>query len=1099
LSESNKPLTIAHFSADRLEHVCPVIRVTGPANLAGVDVLKGNDWQGGELHLHPEIIKCADLVMIQRDFAKFSKAYQQVVSESQKYQKNIVFDIDDLLIELPPTHPDYSTYNRTKGAILSSIVEADAITCSTSKIAENISIYNPNTIVLPNYLNDTLWKIRTDNLIHHNKSNQALVIGYLGAHSHSPDLALIQPVLEKILHEHGDEVVLRIWGMEPPPSLKGCHQVEWLDISLVDYAQFANYFSKQSCDIFIAPLADNTFNCNKSNLKFLEYSALGVPGVYSRLAPYASVINHGENGLLASSLEEWEQALENLLSDPILRKRMGQSAKETIQKDWLLSDHIDSWANVFHSIFKEVNHQGLPDIAKFIARKFYAWNRESAAELEILEDDIDNQQRAIDALGLKINEQQRLISLYNEQIQAIQNSRGWKLLEFLYRFRLTLFPHKSFREKTVQVIFQTLRILRNEGSRALGSRFASSIRGRSLHPIIDTRKDQIYQPDIQSAEFRLYDPAISVIIENNSVLPELDQQRISRWVNSQSLVSLEIVAWDANFGKVVNLSNGKSWPATSLKSVLDGIEGRYIVFASEDLLSQSETYLEANLLALESEGLLFTVNLLGAYDWATNKIDQSLLPGDRLHPLFRIVARKECVTDNYSLDISGAMEGYSGLPVPVGKVIRHTTSSADIADQFLLETKVSNARLFLHPPYIYSGAENIRENNAILRQVFSVDSVLSKNLSMSSLPTVFLIMPFLAVGGAEQIHLKIMQQLNREIRFVVITFEALDDELGTMADAFRQVTPFVYTLPDYAHPGQYQSLMTYFIEKYQPNTIYIANGSSWIYDNLSFLKRNYPNIRIVDQVYDSIVGWINRYDPGVILNTDGYIGVNSRICQAYINKGADPDQVFLIENGIDATELLPKEYNQERISTIKENFGIPKINKVVTFASRLHQQKRPLDFVELSRRFAGEQRITFLMVGDGPLSETVDNQVKKIGGTNFRRLGFYRPISDVLAISNVLVLPSEFEGMPMIILEAQVMGVPLVTTNVGNNKEVIDFSGGGIVIEQIGDIDALANATTSLLDTPPDPVKLRETILGRYDIRRTAQKYYSALLGTSHD
>ncbi len=214
---------------------------------------------------------------------------------------------------------------------------------------------------------------------------------------------------------------------------------------------------------------------------------------------------------------------------------------------------------------------------------------------------------------------------------------------------------------------------------------------------------------------------------------------------------------------------------------------------------------------------------------------QSLLPGDRLHPLFRIVARKECVTDNYTLDITGAMEGSSGLSVPVGKVIRHTTSSADIADQFLLETKVSNARLFLHPPYIYSGAENIRENNAILRQVFSVDSVLSKNRSMSSLPTVFLIMPFLAVGGAEQIHLKIMQQLNREIRFVVITFEALDDELGLWQTRSPGNTICLH-FARLRTPQPVPILMTYFIEKYQPNTIYIANGSSWIYDNLRLLK-----------------------------------------------------------------------------------------------------------------------------------------------------------------------------------------------------------------------------------------------------------------------
>ena len=84
-----------------------------------------------------------------------------------------------------------------------------------------------------------------------------------------------------------------------------------------------------------------------------------------------------------------------------------------------------------------------------------------------------------------------------------------------------------------------------------------------------------------------------------------------------------------------------------------------------------------------------------------------------------------------------------------------------------------------------------------------------------------------------------------------------------------------------------------------------------------------------------------------------------------------------------------------------------------------------MDFVELARRFVNDPAMFFLMVGDGPLADQVDAQISKIGLKNIQRHPFYRPISDILAVTDVLVLPSDFEGMPMVIIEAQAMGKPV--------------------------------------------------------------------------
>ena len=81
---------------------------------------------------------------------------------------------------------------------------------------------------------------------------------------------------------------------------------------LWSYKEFATYFQSQDVDIFIAPLEDNLFNRCKSSVKFLEYSCLGVPGIYSNIDPYSIVIKNNFNGLLAYTNDEWKNSLRKL-------------------------------------------------------------------------------------------------------------------------------------------------------------------------------------------------------------------------------------------------------------------------------------------------------------------------------------------------------------------------------------------------------------------------------------------------------------------------------------------------------------------------------------------------------------------------------------------------------------------------------------------------------------------------------------------------------------------------------------------------------------------------------------------------------------------
>jgi len=125
----------------------------------------------------------------------------------------------------------------------------------------------------------------------------------------------------------------------------------------------------------------------------------------------------------------------------------------------------------------------------------------------------------------------------------------------------------------------------------------------------------------------------------------------------------------------------------------------------------------------------------------------------------------------------------------------------------------------------------------------------------------------------------------------------------------------------------------------------------------------------------------------------------------------------------------------------------------------------------------------------------VDDQITRIGLKNIHRHPFYRPISDILIVTDVLVLPSEYEGMPLIVSEAMAMGKPVVVTDVGNNRQVIDLTGGGVLVPQIGDITGLENGVRQMLSSPPDGQKIRQAIQQNFGVQVIAAKYREVILG----
>lgn len=412
--------TIAAFTTNTWASPLAILRVLGPAAQCGVAVLRGVEGE----RVFSEYAERSDALLVQRDFPGKQDAYRQIIEIARSSGKPLIYDLDDLLFDLPADHPDAVSgyYNEALLPMLHAILSADRVTVSSALLRETLRHLNPNVTLLPNCLDDRLWALTPPRTVE--GAANPVVIGFLGGGSHAPDLADIAPALRRAAERFGERVLFRFVGTRPPTTLLTLPNVDWQPGNL-DYARFAAAAPGFGFDIALAPLRDNFFNRCKSHIKFLEYSALGAAGIYRALEPYTAIVRHGENGLLAETVEDWENAISRLVETPELRLALARAAQETVRNGWLLSARAADWAQ--------------------------AWGQDAAqspparpALLSAVESALNYQQGLRAALA---ETQQRLAAHAAPAAKVSTTSARKTLAERVHTLRLRLAPPGSRREK----------------------------------------------------------------------------------------------------------------------------------------------------------------------------------------------------------------------------------------------------------------------------------------------------------------------------------------------------------------------------------------------------------------------------------------------------------------------------------------------------------------------------------------------------------------------------------------------------------------------------------------------------------------------------
>ena len=170
-----------------------------------------------------------------------------------------------------------------------------------------------------------------------------------------------------------------------------------------------------------------------------------------------------------------------------------------------------------------------------------------------------------------------------------------------------------------------------------------------------------------------------------------------------------------------------------------------------------------------------------------------------------------------------------------------------------------------------------------------------------------------------------------------------------------------------------------------------------------------------------------------------------------------PDQYSVVPPGV---SLGPVPSGADARATL----DLPAGAVVVSAIGRLVAIKRPDRLVEVARRvLAAAPDVVFLVAGDGPERAAAESSGADLGG-RLRFLGWRPDVEVVLAGSDVVVVTSDNEGMPVSLIEAGLAARPAVTTDVGSAREVVRDGETGFVVPP--DVPALAAAIERLALDP---------------------------------
>lgn len=345
-----------------------------------------------------------------------------------------------------------------------------------------------------------------------------------------------------------------------------------------------------------------------------------------------------------------------------------------------------------------------------------------------------------------------------------------------------------------------------------------------------------------------------------------------------------------------------------------------------------------------------------------------------------------------------------------------------------------------------------------------------ENRLQKSNPRLLMIVPWLTMGGSDKFNLDLLEQLTQ--RGWEVTIAATLESDHPWQHEFARLTPDIFILHHFLRLVDYPRFLRYLIQSRRPDVVFVSN-SELGYLLLPYLRAFCPEPAYVDFCHMEEEYWKNggypRLSVGYQEQLDLNIVTSEHLKNWMIQRGADPDRIAVCYINVDPERWRP---DPQVRSKVRNELGIVEETPVILYAGRLCPQKQPQVFAQVIRKLRDLQLgFLALVAGDGEDRPWLEEYIRRYSLEQYIRLLGSVPsdrMREIMLTSDILFLPSRWEGIALTIYEAMASGLAVVGADVGGQRELVTKECGILLPKQEGEAEVLqyTEVLSQLLKNP---------------------------------
>ncbi len=324
--------------------------------------------------------------------------------------------------------------------------------------------------------------------------------------------------------------------------------------------------------------------------------------------------------------------------------------------------------------------------------------------------------------------------------------------------------------------------------------------------------------------------------------------------------------------------------------------------------------------------------------------------------------------------------------------------------------------------------------------------------------------PWFKVGGADKFNLDLIERLDKnKFDITILTTETSDYVWRQKFEKYAEV----FDLTSFLHRQDWPAFVHYMIKSRNIDIVMQSNSYFGFYV-IPWLKSEFPEVVFTDYLHSANWNWRNGEYPRDSIAIDGFLD-RTYTCTKALKEVMEKQMGRTVNNvkpvyiGVDEEEFDSCKIKISDNKSLAEHMGKLKGKKILLFLCRIAEEKRPILMIKILKKLViKDKNIILMCVGDGPILNEMKDIAKKEGLLeNVIFFGMQSNVKPFYKVADVNIICSLVEGLTITTYESLAMGTPVVTADVGGQKELVDKTCGRVVQNIQTDKDGFNNRAYS--------------------------------------